>query len=102
MNYKIIKISKLPDVTKIRRTEKMKILVVICFENPKFQKLNFKKINIYKITKYQNTNIPRMLKSRKLRIQRIVTLNWVLRRMFGPKEDEVAGGWKKLRNGDEK
>jgi hypothetical protein len=26
--------------------------------------------------------------------------NRVLRRMFGPKRDEVTGGWRKLRNGE--
>jgi hypothetical protein len=25
-------------------------------------------------------------------------LNWVLRRVFGPKRDEVAGEWRKLHN----
>jgi hypothetical protein len=24
--------------------------------------------------------------------------NWVLRRIFGPKRDEVAGGWRELHN----
>jgi hypothetical protein len=24
--------------------------------------------------------------------------NWVLRRIFGPKEKEVAGGWRRLHN----
>jgi hypothetical protein len=24
--------------------------------------------------------------------------NWVLRRIFGPKRDEVTGGWRKLHN----
>jgi hypothetical protein len=29
---------------------------------------------------------------------RLRVLKWVLRRIFGPKRDEVTGGWRKLRN----
>jgi PAS domain-containing protein len=28
----------------------------------------------------------------------IIALNWLLRRIFGPRRDEVTGGWRKLHN----
>jgi hypothetical protein len=41
----------------------------------------------------------RMLKYRIVNTLRVF-VNWVLTKIFGPKRDEIIGGWRKLHNED--